>query len=292
MCSTTIKKLRKLTNLKKMEEIYISKLLNYLEEDVFPEDISSKIVEGKEVRAQVITKDNGLIAGLKFLRPFLKTLGLTIKYSLDDGKEMRRGDIVIEYKGEASVILSSERLLLNFLGRLSGIATATNEMVLKARKVNPKVIIASTRKTTPGFRVFEKYAVRIGGGDPHRFNLSDCVLIKDNHIAIVGSIGKAVKMAKEINSFTKKVEVEVSSLEGALEAYKAGADIILLDNMRPHEIKEVVAELKGKVLLEASGGINPNNVEEFASTGVDVISSGYLTHSSRALDMSLDVYTS
>lgn len=158
-----------------------------------------------------------------------------------------------------------------------------------AKQYNPDVKIAGTRKTTPGLRIFEKYAIEVGGGDPHRFNLSDAVLIKDNHLALVGSVREAVLLAKKATSFTKKIEVEVTSYDQAIEAYEAGADAILLDNMKPDEITPIVKELKGKILIEASGGITPENVAEYAKTQVDIISSGYITHSSRSLDLSLDI---
>ncbi|MEM3939523.1 MAG: carboxylating nicotinate-nucleotide diphosphorylase, partial [Saccharolobus sp.] len=149
--------------------------------------------------------------------------------------------------------------------------------------------IAGTRKTTPGFRVFEKYAIEVGGGDPHRYNLSDAVLIKDNHITLYGNLEELIKKIRESVSFTKLIEVEVSTYEDAIKAYKAGANAILLDNMSPYEIIPIVNELKGKILIEASGGITPDNVVEYAKTNVDIISSGYITHSSKALDFSLDV---
>jgi nicotinate-nucleotide pyrophosphorylase (carboxylating) len=208
---------------------------------------------------------------------------------MDDGSLFRKGDIIITLEGDAETILAIERLSLNLLSRLSAIATTTKKMVESAREVNPNVIIAGTRKTTPGLRIFEKYAIEIGGVDPHRYNLSDMVLIEDNHISLIGSVREAVTLAKKITSFTKKIEVEVSDLKSALEAYEAGADAILLDNMSPKEVEEIVSLLKDKVILEASGRITPENVKDYAKTGVDIISSGYLTHSVKALDLSLDV---
>ncbi|MEM0016358.1 MAG: carboxylating nicotinate-nucleotide diphosphorylase, partial [Saccharolobus sp.] len=198
-------------------------------------------------------------------------------------------DKILIFEGDASKLLSVERFILNFLARLSGIATITNIMVKKVKEVNPNVKIAGTRKTTPGFRVFEKYAIEVGGGDPHRYNLSDAVLIKDNHITLYGNLEELIKKIRESVSFTKLIEVEVSTYEDAIKAYKAGANAILLDNMRPYEIIPIVNELKGKILIEASGGITPDNVVEYAKTNVDIISSGYITHSSKALDFSLDV---
>jgi len=182
-----------------------------------------------------------------------------------------------------------ERTLFNLLSRLSGIATATTLMVKLARTVNSNVVVAGTRKTTPGLRLFEKYAMEVGGGDPHRYNLSDMVLIKDNHIALLDGIRNAVESVRKYVSFSKKIEVEVTSLKEAVEAYKAKADIILLDNMTPDEVGEVVSHLKGKILIETSGRITPDNVVEYAKTRVDIISSGHITHSVKAIDMSLDV---
>ncbi|MBB5252614.1 carboxylating nicotinate-nucleotide diphosphorylase [Sulfurisphaera ohwakuensis] len=275
-----------------IKQIMINKLLSLLEEDTYPEDVTSKIVSGIKCKAIIISKDEGILAGQKFIIPFLEYLGIKIENYMKDGTQIKKKDIVLEIEGDAETILGVERLVLNLLGKLSGISTVTHLMTRLAKSVNPNVRIAGTRKTTPGLRVFEKYAIEVGGGDPHRFNLSDAVLIKDNHIALIGSVKEAIRRAKEITSFTKKIEVEVSSLKDALEAYQAGADAILLDNMKPEEIIPVVNELKGKVIVEASGGINPDNVIEYAKTGVDIISSGYITHSSRSLDFSLDVYKS
>lgn len=253
-----------------------------------PEDITTKFLEGIRARGIVRCKDSGILAGNRFIVPFLKYLGFSNINGEKDGREVKKGDIVLNFEGDAD-ILTVERLILNFLGKLSGIATITNLMVKKAKEVNPYVRIAGTRKTTPGFRLFEKYAIEVGGGDPHRYNLSDAVLIKDNHITLYGNLEELIKRVKFSVSFTKIIEVEVSSYEDAIRAFKAGADVILLDNMKPYEILPIVNELKSKVLLEASGGITPDNVIDYAKTGVDVISSGYITHSYRSLDFSLDV---
>ncbi len=271
-----------------IEELYISRLLNYLEEDAYPEDVTSRFLEGIRARGVVKSRDEGIIAGLRFIVPFLKYLGLEVIAHKRDGEAIHRGDAIIEVVGDASRLLAVERLTLNLLSRLSGIATATGTMVKLARSINPMVRVAGTRKTTPGFRAFEKYAIEVGGGDPHRFNLADAVLIKDNHIAIYGNLERLIRLVKEGTSFMRKVEVEVSTYEDAIRAYRAGADAILLDNMRPSDIAPIVGELKGRVILEASGGITLDNVVEYARTGVDIISSGYITHSSRALDLTMD----
>lgn len=272
-----------------INQLIIDRLLSFLEEDVYPEDITSKIVSGKKCKAIIVSKDEGILAGQKFIVPFLKYLDLKVVPKIEDGKEIKKKDIVLEIEGDAEVILSTERLVLNLLGKLSGVATVTYIMNRIAKQYNPDVRIAGTRKTTPGLRMFEKYAIEVGGGDPHRFNLSDAVLIKDNHLALVGSVREAVKLARKITSFTKKIEVEVTSYEQAVEAYEVGADAILLDNMKPEEILPIVNRLKGKILIEASGGITPENVGEYAKTNVDIISSGYITHSSRSLDLTLDI---
>jgi nicotinate-nucleotide pyrophosphorylase (carboxylating) len=197
-------------------------------------------------------------------------------------------------EGEASTILTLERTVLNLLMRMSGIATITSEMVKKARKVNPNIIIAGTRKTTPGLQFWEKEAIRTGGGDTHRYRLDDAVLIKDNHLALVGDVALAVKKAREYASFTKKIEVEVENMEDALIAAEAGADIIMLDNMPINKVESVLHALsdqgiRSKVIIEVSGGINMNNLGNYAKTGVDIISSGYLTHSAGVLDLSMEI---
>ena len=200
----------------------------------------------------------------------------------------------MEIKGNARTVLSLERTALNFLMRMSGIATLTFNTLQKIREVNKNIILAGTRKTTPGLQIFEKNAVKVGGGDTHRFRLDDCVLSKDNHIAIVGSVGESVIMAKNNVSFTKKIEIEVENEKGAIDAAKAGADIIMLDNMNPDEIENVISSLESRnlrdhILIEVSGGIKPENIVEYAKTNADIISTGFITHSARSLDLSLEI---
>ncbi|EWG07946.1 MAG: nicotinate-nucleotide pyrophosphorylase [Candidatus Aramenus sulfurataquae] len=271
-----------------IKQLFVERLLDFLKEDAYPEDVTSRIVSGINARGIAFSKDSGVLSGNYFLVPFLDYLGFKVEQYKRDGESVSYKDVLLVFQGKADELLSVERLTLNLLGKLSGITTATATMVRLAREVNPSVKIAGTRKTTPGLRLFEKYAIEVGGGDPHRFNLADAVLIKDNHLALLGSIEEAVRRAKAI-SFTKKVEVEVSSYEDALRAYKAGADAILVDNLKPDEIVPIVNELKGKLIIEASGRITPENVKDYARTGVDVISSGYITHSARSLDFSMDV---
>jgi len=196
--------------------------------------------------------------------------------------------------GNARTLLSIERTLLNLLSRMSGIATKTHHLIEKTRKAGYKTRIACTRKVAPGLLYFDKKAVMIGGGDTHRLHLDDMILIKDNHLAIIGGVSKAVEKAREIASFSKKIEIEVSSADQALEAAKARADIIMLDNFSPQKIREAMALLKkkglrNKVLVEASGGINEQNILEYAATGVDIASLGEITDSVKALDISLEV---
>ncbi len=273
-----------------INQIIIDKLMDFLKEDVYPEDVTSRIISGEKAKGVIFSKDEGILSGTVFIIPFMQFLGLKVSGFLKDGTEVKKGDNIITVEGDAETLLSVERLALNLLGKLSGISTATYQMVKIAREVNTDVRIAGTRKTTPGLRIFEKYAIEIGGGDPHRFNLSDAILIKDNHLAIIGNVEEAVKRAKRIASFTKKIEIEVSSFSDAIKAYKAGTDAILIDNLDPDEIIPIVKELKGKIILEASGKITPENVKDYAKTGVDIISSGYITHSSRSLDFSMDVF--
>jgi nicotinate-nucleotide pyrophosphorylase (carboxylating) len=268
------------------------KIAEFLEEDLSLGDVSIEGIPKVFAEAELICKEEGVIAGIEVVKLACDMLNIDVLSSIKDGSNVSAGDVVMEIRGEARNILMAERTILNILMKMSGIATTTAEIVKKAKRVNPKVVIAGTRKTTPGFRIFEKIAISIGGGDPHRFGLGDCVLIKNNHIAILGDLIKAIRVAKA--SFTKKIEVEVGSFEEAIKAAKEGVDIIMLDNMKPEEIKRTVKELENKglrnnLILEVSGGINPENVKEYALTGVDVLSSGYITHSSRALDLSLKI---
>ena len=273
------------------------RILEFLAEDLGFGDVTTEALIPEEIKARavILAKQAGVIAGIDEVSAIFRLFNLKIRTFVTDGSKVERPKtIVMEVEGLAKFILMCERVALNILMRMSGIATLTAKFVEKARKVNSKVLVACTRKTTPGFRYFEKKAVMMGGGDTHRFRLDDMVLIKDNHIKIVGSVGRAVKMAREKVSFSKKVEVEVSSLKDALEACEAGADILMLDNMAPNEVKRVIDELKSRglrkqVLIEVSGGVNLDNVQTYASTGVDIISVGMLTHSAPALDMSLEV---
>ena len=267
-----------------------------LYDDVGFEDITTKalIPPDLEIEAEIICKEDGVIAGVELADDIFKEFLIKTSIKRYDGDPVSAGDVVMTLQGDARSIITVERTALNLLMRMSGIASLTSKMVGDVKGVNKDVILAGTRKTTPGLQFFEKDAVRAGGGDTHRYRLDDAVLIKDNHIAVVGSVKEAVKMAKNYVSFTKKVEIEVENSSDALEAAASGADIVMLDNMSPDEVQKVLEDLENaglrkKVLIEVSGGINPSNIMEYAEKGVDVISTGYITHSARALDLSLEV---
>lgn len=271
------------------------RLKKILAEDVGQGDVTSAAVVPKNliVDSVIIAKEEGIIAGIEEAMILAKSLGLNAKPEAADGDVIKNGDLILKISGNARAILSAERTMLNLLSRMSGIATTTRNLSEMLQKANLNVKVAATRKTAPGLLYFDKKAVLIGGGDPHRLRLDDMILIKDNHIAIAGSVEKAVKKAKTA-SFSKKIEVEVSSISDALKAAKAGVDIVMLDNFPPQKVKDAVRSLKkagffGKVLLEVSGGITEQNLLEYASAQVDLISMGSLTHSTKALDMSLEI---
>ncbi|SHH25507.1 nicotinate-nucleotide pyrophosphorylase [carboxylating] [Caloranaerobacter azorensis DSM 13643] len=264
---------------------------NALLEDMNNGDITTENLIGLNdiSEAEIIAKEDGVLAGIEIAEITFKLLDKDMLfYRLkEDGQFLRKGDVIAKIKGKTRAILSGERTALNFLQRLSGIATKTKKFVDKVEKYNVRV--ADTRKTTPGIRALEKYAVRLGGGANHRYNLSDAVMIKDNHIRAVGSIEKAIKLIRERVPHTVKVEVEVETIEQFKQALDAGADIIMLDNMSIEDMKEAVNINNKKAILEASGNVNIDNIEEVAKTGVDVISVGALTHSVKSLDISLNI---
>lgn len=277
------------------DKLVEKKLLEFLEEDLGFEDITTNalIPEETTAEAKIVSKREGIIAGIHEAEIFFRSFNINFKPLVRDGDNVTSGQIIAELSGSARKILMAERIVLNIMMRMSGIATETSKLVNLAKKINPKLRIACTRKTTPGFRYFEKKAVTLGGGDTHRFRLDDMVLIKDNHLSIVGSVKEAVKRARLKCSFSKKIEVEVENADQALEAAKAGADIIMFDNMSPEAAKKALEllEMEGlreKVLIELSGGITPENIEKYAALKVDIISLGYITHSIKALDLSLD----
>jgi len=272
------------------------KLKQMLAEDVGQGDVTSAAVvpSGMKADAEIVVKAEGIVAGIEEVVVLAGTLGLEAKSEIGDGEAVKKGQTVMRISGDAQTILAAERTLLNLLSRMSGIASATRKLAEKIKKANLSTRIAATRKTAPGLLYFDKKAVLVGGGDPHRLHLDDLILIKDNHIALAGSLENVVKRARQSASFIKKIEVEVTAPANALKAAELGADIVLLDNFAPKQIREAVALLKkagffGKVLLEASGGITAENLLEYASAGVDVISLGELTHSVKALDISLEI---
>lgn len=271
-------------------------LMRFLSEDVGMGDVTTKAIipDGIEARAHVIVKERAVVAGVEEVRLLFEMLGLKVERALRDGVEVEPGTTVMEVSGDAGTILTAERTALNILMRMSGIATATRRLIDKVREAGLKTKIAATRKTAPGLRYLDKRAVEVGGGDPHRFRLDDAVLIKDNHIAIVGGVGEAVRRARDSVSFTKKVEVEVRTVNEALEAARSGADIIMLDNMTVKDVESTLRMLereglRGKVLIEVSGGITEENLLQYARLEPDIISIGSLTHSVKAVDISLEV---
>jgi len=276
-------------------ELVKEKLLAFLKEDVGQADITSQLVIPQDAVAQadIITKDSGVVAGLEEAQILLEAMGLTSKPLVVDGATIKSGAILIHIKGNARDLLTVERTLLNIISRMSGIATKTRILQDTASDANSSVKVVSTRKVAPGCLYFDKRAVMIGGGGLHRLHLDDLILIKDNHKALAGSIGEAVRRVKR-GSFTKKIEVEVTSADEAVEAAEAGADILMFDNMSPSSIKAAVQLLERRdmrkgLVFEASGGIDETNISEFARSGVDVLSLGSLTHSVKALDVSLEV---
>jgi nicotinate-nucleotide pyrophosphorylase (carboxylating) len=277
-------------------KILEEKLRNMLAEDIGEGDVTTALIvpAGATAEAEVRCREPGVAAGIEEATVLLDSLGLRVRASFKDGDEIRANQTLMKISGEARTILSVERTLLNLLSRMSGIATATRRLVKEVRRAKLKTRVACTRKTAPGLLYFDKKAVLVGGGDTHRLHLDDMILIKDNHIAMAGSLQEAVRSARERASFSKKIEVEVTSAADALKAADAGADIIMLDNFSPKQIEKAVASLRkkrmhAKILLEASGGITKENVVRFASTGVNIVSVGEITSSSKALDISLEI---
>lgn len=260
-----------------------------LQEDITSEDVSTNAVMRSAVKGTVdlIAKEDGIIAGLDVYARVFQILDekTEISFNFKDGDAVKKGDLLGTVTGDIRVLLSGERVALNYLQRMSGIATYTKQ-VSKLLE-GSKVTLLDTRKTTPNCRVFEKYAVRIGGGCNHRYNLSDGVLLKDNHIGAAGSVAKAVAMAKEYAPFVRKIEIEVETMEQVKEAVEAGADIIMLDNMTPEMMKEAVELIAGRAQTECSGNITKENIAKILETGVDFVSSGALTYSAPILDISM-----
>lgn len=267
-----------------------------LREDEGFGDITSNalIPEDKIFYAKLITKDDGILAGIEIIKEMFLDYGISIISSKNDGNEIARGDVLLEIEGNARKILLLERTALNLLMRMSGVASLTNKIVKKVHEVNPKIRVAGTRKTAPALQKYDKLAISIGGGDTHRNALDDMILIKDNHIAVVGSVKKALELTKENNSFSKKIEIEVETVEDAIIACENGADIVMFDNMSPEEAQNTLNALEEKdlrkdVLIEISGGITEDNILDYAPLDVDIISLGSLTHQASSLNFSLDM---
>ena len=266
-----------------------------LEEDINSEDISTNAVmpEYKKGEVTLLAKQDGIIAGLQVFKRVFTMLDPNTKviFAEKDGKQIKDGDAVTNGQvlatvvGDIRVLLSGERTALNYLQRMSGIATYTNNVAALLKGTNTKLL--DTRKTTPCMRIFEKYAVRAGGGNNHRYNLSDAVMLKDNHIDAAGGVAKAIQMAREYASFVCKIEVETENLDMVKEAVEAGADIIMLDNMSPELMAEAIKIIDGRAKTECSGNISKENIETITKLGVDYVSSGALTHSAPILDISL-----
>ena len=260
-----------------------------IREDVNGEDVSTQAVSERETTCQVdlICKEDGVLAGIPvFMRVFeLLDSKVSFDFSVEDGASVKKGQILGSVIGSVETLLTGERVALNYLQRMSGIATYTRKMVDALGDDRTKIV--DTRKTTPLMRPFEKYAVCIGGGENHRYNLSDGVLLKDNHIGMAGSVTAAVMQARRYAPFVRKIEVEVETMEMVQEAVDARADIIMLDNMTIEKIREAIAYINGRAMVELSGNISMNNIHEYRGLGADVISSGALTHSAPVLDFSL-----
>ena len=264
-------------------------IFNALREDITSEDITTNSVmrEYQKGEVELICKQDGIIAGLDIFKRVFELLDMDTEFDFckKDGDEVKNGEKIGVITGDIRVLLSGERTALNYLQRMSGIATYTNSIVKLLEGSKTKLL--DTRKTTPNMRIFEKYAVKVGGGCNHRYNLSDGILLKDNHIGAAGSVTKAVQMAKEYAPFVRKIEIEVENLDMLKEALEAGADIIMLDNMSVEDMKEAVRLVEGKAETECSGNVTKENIARLVDIGVDYISSGALTHSAPILDLSL-----
>ena len=273
------------TNIKK-------ELLRFISEDIQSGDVTSVLLPKKKIKAKIISRQEGVLAGVKFAGDIFRLKGCNVKIIKKDGAKLKSNQIILQISGNAGTVLSCERTALNLLSRMSGIATQTNFLVSKIRKINRKTKLYSTRKTAPGLRFFDKEAIMIGGGHKHRMSLNDMVMIKDNHLLVTNSMEGIIKNARKRH---KHVEVEVENQRDAILAASSGATIVMLDNFSPVQIKKTITalqkkKLRNKVKLEASGGINSKNITAYAKTGVDIISVGSITNSVKGLDLSLEVY--
>ncbi len=264
-------------------------ILSALKEDITSEDVSANSIMKKPQAGQVdlICKQDGIICGLQVFERVFTLLddSTRVEFFVEDGAEVKSGQLLAKVYGDIRVLLCGERTALNYLQRMSGIATYTHSVAALLQGTKTKLL--DTRKTTPNNRIFEKYSVRVGGGNNHRYNLSDGVLLKDNHIGAAGSVAKAIKMAREYAPFVRKIEVEVETLDMVKEAVEAGADIIMLDNMNHEQLKEAMEYIAGRAEVEVSGNVTRENIARLTDLGVDYISSGALTHSAPIMDISL-----
>ncbi len=264
-------------------------ILQALREDISSEDVTTNAVmpEKRRGEAQLICKQDGVLAGLFVFQRVFELLddAVEVEFRYSDGEAVEKGSLVGTVAGDIRAILSGERTALNYLQRMSGIATYTNSIVKLLD--GSGITLLDTRKTTPGMRIFEKYAVKAGGGQNHRYNLSDGVLLKDNHIGAAGGVKEAVRMAREYAPFVRKIEVECETVQMVRDAVEAGADIIMLDNMDVETMKEAIAAIDGRAKIECSGNVTKENVARYLGLGIDYISCGALTHSAPILDLSL-----
>jgi nicotinate-nucleotide pyrophosphorylase (carboxylating) len=272
------------------------RLKQLLADDIGQGDVTAAAIipANLTVTAELIAKEAGVAAGIEEAIILAESMGLKVKANAADGQQVKYKQVLMQITGDAQTILTVERTLLNLLSRMCGIATATNSLAEKLRKAKSTARIAATRKSAPGLLYFDKKAVLLGGGDPHRLHLDDMILIKDNHLVIVGDPAEAVRLAKEKASFTKKIEVEITKATDIVRVAEAGADIIMLDNFTPNEVDKAVemlekANLPRKVLIEISGGINNETILDYAKAKIDIISLGAITHSVKALDISLEI---
>ncbi len=265
------------------------KLLNFLSEDIGVGDITSNLLDEKKTRASIIAENNGIVAGVEEASFLFQHFGVGINKKVEDGKKIEKKEAVMKLEGNNKIILSVERTALNILSRMSSVASACRKASEIAGKFGVRVAV--TRKTLPGFRIFEKKAASLGGADTHRFNLSDMVLIKDNHLYFFKNVSEAVKKAKRDTSFSKKIEIEVENLEQAVQAAKQKPDIIMLDNFSVGEAKRAIGKIRkiGDILVELSGGITLSNLENYASLRPDVISMGALSYSAPYISFSLEI---
>ncbi|WP_314294848.1 carboxylating nicotinate-nucleotide diphosphorylase [Fusobacterium periodonticum] len=277
-------------NLRKIDKFQMDESIKLaLKEDITSEDISTNAIYKNDRLAEIslYSKEEGILAGLDVFKRVFELLDNSVEFTeyKKDGDRLFNKDLILKIKADVKTILSAERTALNYLQRMSGIATYTQKMVEALDDKN--ILLLDTRKTTPNMRIFEKYAVRVGGGYNHRYNLSDTIMLKDNHIDAAGSITEAIKLAREYSPFIKKIEIEVEDLKGVEEAVKAGADIIMLDNMDIETIKKAIKIINRQAIIECSGNVDITNINRFKGLEIDYISSGAITHSAKILDLSL-----